>query len=117
MTSSTIDESQRKAGRVAGLMYIFLMVTGLFAEVYVQFKLIVPGHAAETAHNIMASGRLFRIGIACDLITFTGSVVLVAALYVLLKPVSQGLAFLAAFWRLAECAIGGVITLNSIVVV
>jgi hypothetical protein len=117
MTSGDIGESQRKAARVAGLLYLLLMVTGLFAEVYVRSKLIVPGDAAATAHNIMASGRLFRLGIACDLITFTGTVALVVTLYVLLKPVSQGLAFLAAFWRLAESAICGVITLNSIVAV
>lgn len=56
MTSSTIDESQRKAARVAGLMYLVLMVTGLFAEVYVRSKLIVPGHAAATALWLLIKG-------------------------------------------------------------
>jgi hypothetical protein len=115
MTGSTTDESRQKAARVAGFMYLLMMATGLFAELFVRSHLIVPGNAAATARNVMASDRLFRIGIACDLITFTGNVVLVAALYALLKPVNQSLAVLAAFWRLAESAICGVVTLNSIV--
>jgi hypothetical protein len=116
MTISPINEPRRKTARIAGFMYLSMMATGLFAELYVRSNLIVSGNAAETARNIMASERLFRIGIACDLITFTGDVVLVVALYVLLKPVNHGLALLAALWRLAESAIGGVTTLNSIVV-
>jgi hypothetical protein len=48
----------------------------------------------------MAHERLFRIGIACDLIYCVGVVVLLTALYVILKPVNRGLALLAAFWRL-----------------
>ena len=116
MTISTIDESQRKAARVVGFMYLFMMVTAVFAEFYVRSNLIVHGNAAETARNIMASERLFRIGIASNLITFAGDVVLVATLYVLLKPVNRSLAFLAAFWRLAECSILGVITLSDFVV-
>jgi Domain of unknown function (DUF4386) len=116
MTTQNIDESQRKAARVVGFMYLLMMMTALFAELYVPSRLVVAGNAAETARNIMASERLFRIGIASDLITFAGDVVLVVALYVLLKPINQSLALLAAFWRLAECAIFGVFALNGIVV-
>lgn len=116
MTISTIDESQRKAASVAGFMYLFLMVTAIFAEIYVPSTLIVSGNVAETARNIMASERLFRISIAADLITFAGDVVLIIALYTLLKPVNRSLALLAAFWRLAETAILVVVTLTSLVV-
>lgn len=61
----------------------------------------------------MASQRLFRIGTACDLLTFMTDVVLIAALYVVLKPVNRGLALLAAFWRLIETSIMVVVILNS----
>jgi hypothetical protein len=116
MTAGAVGELQRRAARVAGFMYLFTLVPALFAEFYVRSNLIVWGDAARTAGNIVASDRLFRVGIACDLITSAGNVVLVTALYALLKPVSQGLALLAAFWRLAECAILGAITLASVVV-
>jgi hypothetical protein len=72
--------------------------------VYVNFgihdRLIDVNNAAETARNILAHERLFRIGIVGDLIYCTGVVVLLTALYVILKPVNCGLALLATFWRL-----------------
>jgi hypothetical protein len=39
----------------------------VFAQFGIHDRLIVEGNAAETARNIMAHERLFRIGIACDL--------------------------------------------------
>src|SRR5439155_17928756 len=92
------------------------MVTGVFAEFYARGSLIVPGDAAQTARNIAASERLFRIGTVSDLITFAGDAILVWALYVVLKPVNGNVALLAAFLRIVECAILGVITLNDFVV-
>jgi Domain of unknown function (DUF4386) len=72
--------------------------------VYVNFgihdRLIVENNAAETARNSLAHERLFRIGIAGDLICCAGIVVLLTALYVILNPVNRGLALLAALWRL-----------------
>ncbi len=116
MTISTIDESQRKAARVAGFTYLFAMLTATFAEFYVRAHLIVYGNAAETARNIMAHERLFRLSIASNLITYAADVVLLVAIYVILKPVNRSLALLAAFWRLVETSIMVVITLNSFAV-
>src|SRR6266849_4206157 len=49
------------------------------------------------------------------LITFAAVVPLVVALYVVLKPINRNVALLAAFWRLAECSIFALITLNDFV--
>src|SRR5438034_6032167 len=100
MTISTIDDSQRTAARVAGFTCLFTMAIVVFANFRIHERLIVAGNAAETARNIVAHERLFRIGIACGLIYCTGLVILLTALYVILKPVNRGLASLAAFWRL-----------------
>jgi hypothetical protein len=88
------------------------MVLALFAGIYVMSQLIVSGDAAQTARNIIAHERLFRIGIASDLAAFAADVVLIAALYLVLKPVNRGLALLGAFFRVIETAIMVVITLN-----
>src|SRR6202035_3274815 len=56
--------------------------------------------------------RLFRVGIAGDLIYCAGVVVLLTALYVILKPVNGGLALLAAFWRLVWVLMWLVMTLH-----
>jgi hypothetical protein len=116
MSIAAVLDVQRKAARVAGFMYLFLLAAALFAEFYVRLNLIVAGDMARTATNITASERLFRFGIVCDLATVAGTVVLVVALYELLKPVHQSFALLAALWRVVECAILGVITVLSLVV-
>ncbi len=113
VVTDRLEPAQHTAAKVAGFLYLFLMVTGIFAEFYARSPLIVPGDAVQTAKNIVASERLFRIGIASDLITFAGGVALVLALYVVLKPINRNVALLAAFWRLAECSILAVITLND----
>jgi len=104
MATYAVDESQRKAAKVVGFTYLLALVTANFAEFYVPSKLMT-GSAAETARNIIAHERLFRVGIACDLITFATDVVLIAALYVVLKPVNRSFALLAAFWRLIETVV------------
>jgi hypothetical protein len=109
----TIDESQRKAARVVGLTYLFALIPANFAEFYVPGQLIDYDNVAETARNIMAHERLFRLGIASNLIVFSVDVVLITALYVVLKPVSRSLALLATFWRLVETACLVVVTLDD----
>ena len=91
MTISSIDESQRKAAKVAGFTCLFTMAIVVFANFGIHARLMVAGNAAETARNIMAHERLFRIGIACGLIYSAGLVVLLTALYVILKPVDPAL--------------------------
>lgn len=112
MTISSIDESQRNAARVAGFICLLTMATAVFAHYGISAHLVVAGDAAETARNIIAHERLFRIKIACDLIYGAGVVVLVTALYVILEPVSRGLALLAAFFRLVYALMWVVIALN-----
>ena len=105
LANSAIDESQRKAARVAGILYLFTILAANFVEFYVRRKLIVPADALRTATNIAQHEQLFRLGIAIDLIMLAAGVMLVVALYVILKPVSRVLALLAVFWWLVECAI------------
>jgi hypothetical protein len=97
MTRRTIEPAQQTAARVAGFTYLFTLATVVSAQFRIHDRLIVEGNAVETARNIIAHERLFRISIACDLIYCAGVVVLRAALYVILKPVNRSLALLAAF--------------------
>src|ERR1017187_56855 len=117
MENQTGIPSQSKAARIAGLLYLVAMATGLFAEFYVHFPstLIINGDALKTASNIMANEQLYSIGIANNIITFTIDVVLIWALYVLLKPVNRNLALLAVFFRLVETTIACVAIINSYV--
>lgn len=94
-----LEPAQHTAAEVAGFAYLFAFASVVFAQFRIHDRLIIEGHATETARNILAHERLFRIGIACDLINCVGVVELLAALYVVLEPVNRGLALLAAFWR------------------
>ncbi len=106
-----IDESQRTAARVAGFAYLITFAIAIYVNFGIHGRLIVENNA-ETARNILAHERLFRIGLAGDLIYCAGIIVLLAALYVILKPVNRGLALLAAIWRMVWVLMWLVYTLN-----
>jgi Domain of unknown function (DUF4386) len=81
--------STKKTARIAGLLYLVNGVTGFFGIVYVPSRLIVSGNAAATANNILASERLFRLGIVSELICASEFVFLLWVLYRLLSAVSK----------------------------
>ena len=85
MTLRTIQPAQHVAGKVAGFLYLLTMVIPLLADLYLRAPLTVHGDAVQTAKNIVASERLFRLSIV--------------------EPINRNVALLAAFWRLAKCII------------
>jgi hypothetical protein len=95
-------------------MYLIQMATGVFTEVYARGSLIVRGDPTQTAQNIIGSERLFRIGVASDLATYTAVLLVTWGLYVLLRPVDRNVALLAVLFRLIELAIHFNVTLNSL---
>jgi len=97
-------------------MYWLLGALAAFAEFYVRSRILVDGNVAQTAHNVLAAERLFRVGIASDLLGGAGNAVLAVAFYTLLRRVNPALALLAAFWRLGEAVILGHMTLNALTV-
>jgi Domain of unknown function (DUF4386) len=86
--------STRNPGRVAGFLYLLLVVFAPFRLIYIPSHLFVHGNAAATAHNIAAHELLFRLGIVSDLFCGTILIFLVLALYRLLKGVDHSLAVL-----------------------
>jgi hypothetical protein len=114
MPISTIDDSQRTAAKVAGLSCLFTMAIVVFANYGLLNPLIVPGNAAETARNIVTHERQFRLTVTCFLIYSAGVVVLLAALYVILRPVNRGLALVGALFRLVFALLWLLSTLNML---
>ncbi len=101
--------------RVAGFIYLAAMALGIFSQVFILGNIVVPGEAALTARNIMASEGLFRWGIVIDVITFASDVVIGWAFYELLKPVDRSLALLGAFFRMADGAVLAVTTFSALI--
>jgi hypothetical protein len=112
MTIPTIDKSQRTAAKVAGWSFLFTMVIVVFANYGLLNPLVVRGNVAETARNIIAHETQFRITVVCFLAYSAGVFVLLAALYVILKPVNPGLALAGAIFRLVFAMLWLLTTLN-----
>jgi hypothetical protein len=93
--------STKKTARIAGVLYLVNGVTGFFSIIYVPSKLFVPGNAAATAHNILASERLFRLGIASEVICAVEYIYLLWILYRLLSGVSKTHASLMVIFGVA----------------
>jgi hypothetical protein len=104
--------SNKKMARIAGLLYLVVIATGLFAEVFVRQALRVPGDAVATAHNIQASGMLYRWGFVADLFNFIVGLPGVMIMYVLFRPVNKYFISLAMFFVVIQTAIIAVNLVN-----
>jgi hypothetical protein len=84
--------SFRNTGRIAGLLYLVVVITGIFSLGYVPSKLIIWNNPSATFNAIKESEFLFRLGIVSGLICYTFFLFLPLVLYKLLKPVHENYA-------------------------
>jgi len=111
MTIGPIDNSQRTAAKVVGIAYLITFATVVYVHYGILWRLITS-NAAETARNILAHETLYRIGVAGTVLYSAGVIVLLTALYVVLKPVNRGLALMSAFSWLVWAFMWLVMALN-----
>jgi uncharacterized protein DUF4386 len=100
MPATVISPQQRAAAPIAGISCVLAMIVVVVANYVLLNPLIVRGNAADTAKNILAHQTQFRVVVAGFLLYGVSVVVLVGALYVILRPVHQLLALIAALFRL-----------------
>lgn len=81
--------SLKRTSRLAGLLYLLLIITGVYIIMYVPSKIIEWDDADTTARNILSNEFLFRTGIIGDIISNTIFVLLVWVLYRFLKQVNE----------------------------
>jgi Domain of unknown function (DUF4386) len=81
-------KENKTLARIAGVLYLFLAITGVYGLIYVGSQTYVRGDAAATAQKMLAHEFLFRTGIASNLISQTLFVFLALAFYRLLKQVN-----------------------------
>ncbi len=93
--------------RMAGLLYLIIIVLGIWSEVFVRSALIVPGDPAATARAILADADSYRLSFAADSVMAVCDVALAILLFAILRPVSPLLALMAAAFRLVQAAIIG----------
>lgn len=112
MTTHLTDSDLRIYARIAGLLYLVIIVCGISSEVLIRFRLIIMEDAAVTAGNILASEPLFRAGFAADTVMLLADVAVAVIFYVLFKPAGKTLALTAAAFRMTQAAVLGLNLLN-----
>lgn len=94
MKSWTIETRPQVFARLAGLIYLFVIVFGGWSEGVVMGALVVPGDAAATAGNILGSEALWSRSVAGNLLVPILAVLQLWIEYLLLRPVNRNLALL-----------------------
>jgi uncharacterized protein DUF4386 len=112
-----IDSSQRTAAKVVGLAYLIPVAFMVYANFGMVVPLFVKGDMAETMRRIASAESLFRLGVAFEMVYCIGVVVLLAALYVVLSPVSRHLAVLASALKMVYAVTAVLMVLSLLNVV
>lgn len=105
--------SNKKTARIAGFWYLLVAVFPVFSVMVVEAKLYVPGNAAATANNILASAGLFRLGFVSSLLGQICFLFLAHALYKLFKSVDKDLARLIVIFIVASVSVTYLNMLNQ----
>jgi hypothetical protein len=103
----------KKAARIAGLLYLFVVLAGPFVLLYVPGRLFVAGDASATARNILAHEPLFRANIVIGLVSELFFVATALALYRLLRGVHVELAALMVILILLDAPLAFLGTANE----
>jgi hypothetical protein len=111
MTDRTVETSPQLYARIGGVLYLIIIVLGIFDEAFVRNRIIVSGDATATAANIRSLESLWRFGIAAEFFLLICAVALTLIFFVLLRPVSRDLALLAVFFNLVSVAVEAAVQL------
>jgi len=86
--------TKQHIARLAGFIYLLLVMSGIFYLVYVPSQLMVSGDASATVNNIKDSEFLFRLGIAVGVLSNVFFLVLPFILFALFKDINRNCALL-----------------------
>jgi hypothetical protein len=103
--------SPRLLSRIGGVLYLIIIIVGLFGEAFIRNRLIVPGDATATAVNVRSMESLWRFGIAAQFCLLICAVALALIFFVLLRRVSRDLALLGVFFNLGSITVEAATTL------
>ena len=106
--------NENKISRLAGAVYLVVVLTGLFSLLYVPSQITVSGDPHATVSNIIAQGSLFRAGIAAFLINQVAFLLLPLVLFKLLRHVHQSVAALMVALAVVSVPIALVSLINRL---
>ena len=107
------DASPRLKARIAGLLYLLIIVGALFVPFsFAPSGMMLGETALPTVAKISASKPLYVLGGAAQLLVYACDIGVALIFYELLRPVSKSVALLATFFRLVFVAIASANILN-----
>jgi hypothetical protein len=111
MTDLKVGTLPQTYARTGGVLYLIIIVLGLFGEAFVRNRLVVEGYAMATASNLRSMESLWRLHIAAELLLLICAIALLLTFFFLLRPVSRDLALLAVFFNLVAIGVEAATTL------
>ncbi len=102
--------------RLAGALYLAVIVLGGLAEGFVTNALVVPGDRLATIEAIVRNPALWQLGLAANLVVPLIAVVQLWIEYLLLRPAGMGLALLFVLLNLASLSVEAVSKLFQLMV-
>ena len=111
ISASPSEFSPKLYARIGGVLYLYIILAGIFVELFVRGKLVVSGDAAATASNIMAHEARWRVAFSAEVLWLVCAVALTMIFYVLMRVVNRNIALMGAFFALMSIAIEGMSTL------
>ena len=105
MTTNLTETSPSTRGRILAALFLFVVVAGITAQVFISDRLVVGGDAARTAANILANTSLYRLGFTIFMVEMIAQIAVTAMYYDLLKPVSRSVARISAIIGITGCGI------------
>ncbi len=100
MRNQGVETSPQVYARIAGMLYLIMIVLGIVQELFVRGSIVVPGDVAATAANLRSMESLWRFGVAAELLLVIITTVLALIIYLLTRPVSKDLALLALLFNM-----------------
>jgi hypothetical protein len=83
------SRSLMQTARLAGLLYLIWIITGLFVMFYIPSQIDLKGDAATAAQSLLSNELLFRTGVVTDLIGGVLWVLMVLVFYRLFVSVDE----------------------------
>jgi hypothetical protein len=105
--------SLKKTARRAGILWLLMAITGGFGLFFIRSYVIVPGDAAATAGNFLASATLFRLAITGTLLAQLFLFFFGLTLYRLFKETDKWLATVLLASIMMTVGIGVVNQINN----
>jgi hypothetical protein len=107
----------KNTARLAGLLYLIWIATGVFSIFYIPSQINTRGDAVTTAHNVLSNEFLFRTSIINDLVSSTIWVFLVLLLYRLFKQVNERHAKLLVALVIVQIPVQNIATIPTRIVI